>query len=197
MSEPGNASAASRIGMSEREYARHAGISRGAVQKARASGRLVLHPDGSIDAAASDTRRLQATNPAMRRGRSERSMRPVPDAAVDAVARTLREDGQSVTPTAGGMTYLQARAANEVLKAQERKIKIEALRGTLIDRAKACAAVFRMAREARDSWQNWPLRVAPLMAAELGVDEHVMYAVLVREVREQLQELSEMDFTGE
>ena len=43
--------------MSERAYARHAGLSRGAVQKARASGRLVLKADGSIDAAASDARR--------------------------------------------------------------------------------------------------------------------------------------------
>lgn len=197
MTEPDGANAARRIGMSEREYARHAGISRGAVQKARATGRLVLHSDGSIDAAASDARRVPSTNPAMRRGRPDPSMRPVPDAAVDAVARTLREDGRPVSPTAGGMTYLQARAANEVLKAQERKIKVEALRGTLIDRAKACAAVFRMARQARDSWQNWPLRVSALMAAELGVEEHTMHAVLVREVREQLQELSEMNFTGE
>ena len=39
-----------RAGMSEREYAAHACISRGAVQKARASGRLVLHADASIDA---------------------------------------------------------------------------------------------------------------------------------------------------
>jgi lambda family phage portal protein len=43
-----------RVGLSEREYAAHAGISRGAVQKARSSGRLVLHADGSINAAASD-----------------------------------------------------------------------------------------------------------------------------------------------
>ena len=42
-----------RAGMSEREYVAHAGISRGAVQKARASGRLALHADGSIDAAGS------------------------------------------------------------------------------------------------------------------------------------------------
>jgi hypothetical protein len=40
-------------GMSEREYAARAGLSRGAIQKAKASGRLVLHPDGSIDADAS------------------------------------------------------------------------------------------------------------------------------------------------
>ena len=39
-------------GMSERQYATHAGLSRGAVQKAKTTGRLVLHADGSIDAAA-------------------------------------------------------------------------------------------------------------------------------------------------
>ena len=82
-----------RAGMSEREYAAHAGVSRGAVQKARASGRLVLHADGSIDAAASDARRAQATDPAMQRGRHDPSLRPVPEAAVGAVAETLRDHG--------------------------------------------------------------------------------------------------------
>ena len=48
-----------RTGMSERDYARHAGISRGAIRNARAGGRLVLLPDGSIDAAASDARRCR------------------------------------------------------------------------------------------------------------------------------------------
>ena len=110
-----------RAGLSEREYAAHAGISRGAVQKARASGRLVLHADGSIDAAASDVRRTQATDPSMQRGRRQPSLRPVPEAAVGAVSETLREQGLPAPAAAGGMTYLQARTANEVLKAQERK----------------------------------------------------------------------------
>ena len=82
-----------RAGMSEREYAAHAGISRGAVQKARTSGRLVLHADGSIDAAASDARRAQATDPAMQRRRHKSPLRPVPEAAVGAVSETLREQG--------------------------------------------------------------------------------------------------------
>ncbi len=38
--------------MSERQYAAHAGITRGAVSKARLFGRLVLHSDGSIDVAS-------------------------------------------------------------------------------------------------------------------------------------------------
>ena len=33
-------------GMSEREYSAHSGLSRGAVQKARKTGRLVLFGDG-------------------------------------------------------------------------------------------------------------------------------------------------------
>ena len=41
-------------GMSEREYAAHSGLSRGGVQKARKNGRLVVHDDGSINAAAPD-----------------------------------------------------------------------------------------------------------------------------------------------
>src|SRR5512134_2445533 len=118
-----------RAGMSEREYAAHAGVSRGAVQKARASGRLVLHADGSIDAAASDARRAQATDPSMQRSRHQSTLRPVPDAAVGAVAETLREQNLPAPAAAGGMTYLQARTANEVLKAQERRMRLQKLRG--------------------------------------------------------------------
>jgi hypothetical protein len=44
-------------GLSERQYAARVGLSRGAIQKAKESGRLVLHADGSIDAEASDRRR--------------------------------------------------------------------------------------------------------------------------------------------
>ena len=48
-------------GMSERQYAAHVGLSRGAIQKAKTAERLVLHPDGSINAAASDARRATSS----------------------------------------------------------------------------------------------------------------------------------------
>ena len=44
-------------GMSERDYFVHSGLSSGAIQKARKSGRLVVYGEGSINAAASDLRR--------------------------------------------------------------------------------------------------------------------------------------------
>jgi hypothetical protein len=190
-----------RHGMSEREYAAHAGISRGAVQKARTSGRLVLHADGSIDAAASDARRAQATDPAMQRRRPLPTMRPVPEAAVGAVSETLREQGlpapsgavgMGASADAKGVTYLQARTANEVLKAQERRIRLQKLKGELVDRARATAVVFRLARQERDSWAGWPARIAAMMAADLGISAHRMQTVLEAHVRQHLAELADV-----
>ena len=191
-------------GMSEREYAARAGLSRGAIQKAKTAGRLVLHPDGSIDADASDARRAASTDPSKQRGprSSERSterpspttapkLKPVPTAAVAAVGDTLREHGLP-SPSGGGATFLQAKTANEVLKSQERRLKLQKLKGELVDRARAEALVFRLARETRDAWVNWPARAAALIAAELGLEPAIMQKVLEAHVRAHLDELAEV-----
>ena len=127
-------------GMSERDYAARAGLSRGAIQKAKAAGRLVLHADGSIDANASDVRRAAATDPSKQRQEPPPKLKPVPNAALSAVGDTLRENG--LPPTTGGATFLQAKTANEVLKSQERRLKLQKLKGELVDRARAEALVF-------------------------------------------------------
>jgi hypothetical protein len=184
------------LGMSEREYAARAGLSRGAIQKAKTAGRLALHPDGSIDADASDARRTAATDPSKQRGTRapERSaspkLKPVPIAALSAVGDTLRENGLA-PPSGSGATFLQAKTANEVLKSQERRLKLQKLKGELVDRARAEALVFRLAREARDAWVNWPARAAALIAAELGLEPAAMQKVLEAHVRAHLDELSE------
>jgi hypothetical protein len=190
-------------GMSERDYAARAGLSRGAIQKAKLAGRLVLHPDGSIDPAASDARRAAATDPSKQRGArapersSERpppasapKLKPVPTAAVTAVGDTLRENGLP-SPSGGGATFLQAKTANEVLKSQERRLKLQKLKGELVDRDRAEALVFRLARETRDAWVNWPARAAALIAAELGLEPATMQKVLEAHVRAHLDELAE------
>ena len=97
-------------------------------------------------------------------------MKLVPEAALDAVRETLREHGEPIA--AGAMTFMQARTANEVLKAQERRVRLQKMKGELVDRAKAVAQVFRLARDERDAWANWPARVAAMIAAELEVDPH-------------------------
>jgi hypothetical protein len=191
-------------GMSERQYAAHVGLSRGAIQKAKETGRLVQHADGSIDAVASDARRAAMTDPAKQRGVSATApaakLKPVPDTALSAVGDTLRENGLVPPVTGGGTTFLQAKTANEVLKAQERKLKLAKLKGELIDRDRAVGLVFRLAREERDAWVTWPARAAALMASELGVmiadhgmlEPAMMQKVLESHVRAQLESLAEV-----
>ncbi|ORE96759.1 hypothetical protein ATO13_07835 [Stappia sp. 22II-S9-Z10] len=191
-------------GMSERQYAAHVGLSRGAIQKAKAAERLVLYPDGSINAAASDARRAETTDPSKTRKPPTPKLKLVPEAAVAAVGDTLREQGLAVPAVGGGTTFLQAKTANEVLKAQERRIRLQKLKGELIERARALALVFRLAREERDAWVNWPARAAALMAAELSascadvtgqqitVEPAAMQKVLEKHVRAHLDELAEV-----
>ena len=185
-------------GMSERQYAAHVDLSRGAIQKAKESGRLVQHADGSIDAASSDARRAAMTDPAMQRVAPANApppaakLKPVPDTALSAVGDTLREHGLVPPVTGGSTTFLQARTANEVLKAQERKLKLAKLKGELIDRDRAVGLVFRLAREERDAWVTWPARAAALMASELSVAPAAMQKVLEKHVRAQLDDLAEV-----
>jgi len=187
-------------GMSERQYAAHVGLSRGAIQKAKAAGRLVLHADGSIDAAASDRLRAEATDPSKTRKAPAPKLKPVPEAAVVAVGDTLREQGLTAPAVGGGTTFLQAKTANEVLKAQERRIRLQKLKGELVDRARAETLMFRLARDERDAWVTWPARVAALMASELTaalgdaceVEAALMQKVLEAHVRAQLDSLAEI-----
>jgi hypothetical protein len=175
-------------GMSERTYAEHAGISRGAVQKARKTGRLVLFADGSINAVASDARRGVMTDP-------DQQMR----------SRGGLGAGEGAVSGPGDSTsYLKARTALTVYQAQERQLSIQKKKGVLVDRARAETLVFRLARQERDTWVTWPTRVAALMAAQLSaemekasgnpvtIETAILQRVLETHVREQLDTLADL-----
>jgi hypothetical protein len=183
---------------SNRALARKLGVSETAVRRAEKAGRIKSEPDGSWDpakvqAAWSDNtdQAHQRPGPRQRSDRPRRAtLKPVPQAALGAVRDTLREHGEPIV--AGAMTFMQARTANEVLKAQERRLRLQQMKGELVDRAKAVAQVFRLARDERDAWVNWPARVAAMIAAELEVDSHTLHTVLERHVRDHLAELAEV-----
>jgi len=185
---------------SNRELARQLGVSETAVRRAEKAGRIRREVNGAWDLAKVKAAWADNTDPAQQRGepragdRSDRPARggikPVPQAALGAVRDTLREHGEPVS--AGAMTFMQARTANEVLKAQERRVRLQQMKGELVDRAKAVAQVFRLARDERDAWVNWPARVAAMIAAELEVDAHKLHTVLERQVCEHLNELAEV-----
>lgn len=171
-------------GMSEREYSAHSGLSRGAIQKARRASRLVVYSDGSINAAASDVRRGEMTDPDQQR-------------------RSTGGDAGFSGP-ADSSSYLKARTALTVYQAQDKQLGIQKKKGALVDRARAEALVFRLARQERDAWVTWPARVAALMAAEvaLGVEKQtgtpviieaaILQRVLEAHVRQHLEALADL-----
>ena len=177
-------------GMSEREYSAHSGLSRGAIQKARKASRLVVYSDGSINAAASDVRRADMTDPDQQR-------------------RSTGGDSGFSGP-ADSSSYLKARTALTVYQAQEKQLAIQKKKGTLVDRARAEALVFRLARQERDTWVTWPSRVAALMAAEVAaevekqtgaparpersviIEAAILQRVLEAHVRQQLDDLADL-----
>ena len=177
-------------GMSEREYSSHSGLSRGAIQKKRKAGRLVVYGDGSINAAASDARRAEMTDPDKHR------------------CSTGGDSGFS--GPADSSSYLKARTALTVHQAQKRQLAIQKKKRTLVDRARAEALVFRLARQERDVWVTWPARVAALMAAQVAaeveklsgrperperpvmIEAAIMRSVLETHVREQLAALADL-----
>ena len=175
------------MGLSRRAYARHRGVAESAVRKAIATGRITLEPDGTIDPVKADLQWEAQTDPMKRHV----SGKPVPRAAIKAVDDTLREAGTSAP--GGEMSFLRARMANEVLKAQTARLRLQKMKGELVDRAKATALVFDLARRERDAWMNWPPRVAADMAAELGVEAHLMEQVLEHHLRRHLAELAEIE----
>jgi len=82
--------------------------------------------------------------------------------------------------------------ANEVLKAQLQKERLKHEQAEVVDRAKATALVFDLARKERDAWIGWPARVAANMAAELGVEAHGLEQVLDRYLRDHLALMAEV-----
>jgi len=176
------------MGLSIRAYARQRGVSHVAVLRAIKQGRVILEPDGTVDAAKADASWERSSDPARRKPVAEK-LRPVAEAAVGSVRETLKEQG---LPAGGNVTFVQARTAHEIAKAHLTRLRLQRMKGELVDRARATALVFRLAREERDTWINWPARVAALMAAELGVEAHPMQKILETHVRAHLTELAEV-----
>ena len=176
---------------SQREVARRLGISHTALQKAQRAGRIAPEADGSWDidtvrarlADSSDPTRKTATlgspaAPAM--PPAPRSSAPPPSpAAISAPA-------PDPLPRATQNTFHDARTANEVLKAQERRLRLDERKGKLVDKARALLLVHRLAKEERDAILAWPARVAAEMAAELGVDVHRLQTMMDTRLRQHL-----------
>jgi len=183
------------MGLSIRAYARHRGVSHVAVKKAIDTGRITPLPDGTIDPEAADAQwaqnTLQPRKATTAEPASASKARTEQAAAAKAPPRET-PDVAGPSLSTGGTSLLQARTVNEVLKAKLKQVELAEKKEELVDRAKAVAQVFKLARIERDAWLNWPARISGQMASQLGVDPHTMHVALEAAVREHLIELGEL-----
>ena len=87
----------------------------------------MVYGDGSINAAASDVRRADMTDP-----------------DPDQQRRSTGGGDCGFSGPADSWSYLKARTALTVYQGQERQLPIQKKKGTLVDRARAEALVFRL-----------------------------------------------------
>lgn len=175
--------------VSQREYARMIGVSHVAVGKMVKGGVIPL-VDGKIDPDVADRARRDNCDPSRVKGRT--------------AAKTGRKSSKKKAPetrptpepplpegTDDEATLAAARLRGENLKNRKRQLEIDEAEKRLVDRARTVQTVFALARELREYWQTWPARVAPDMAAELGVSPKDCQRVLDRLVREHLADMAD------
>ena len=75
--------------------------------------------------------------------------------------------------------------------ADKAELETSRMRSESIDREATLLLVRNLAQSERDAILSWPARAAPLLAADLGVDEHALHAALDASLRAHLSDRAE------
>ena len=168
---------------SQREYAKHRGVSHVAVGKAVKSGRIALDPDGKINFAKADLAWDQNTNPAKQaRPRQETTPSPIPKGP----EKKPQETSTDPIPEPP-MSMMQAQTLKAIYSAKREELKFEEEAGKKIDAEDVKAKAFARARRARDMILSAPARIAPLL---VGMDILGITLTLEDEFRRVVEEIS-------
>lgn len=182
------------------EWAKRHGISRQAAYKRIREHGIPQLSGGKIDFDAADARFAASVNPLQQqRGTKHREVvPPKPPAVVPAAdpSRLNRDELAAclaISKALGVSMLAAAQLRAQLVKIEDGNLDLAEKRGTLIDRESVERSAFDRARAERDAWLNWPARIAPMLAAELGINERTLYAALQRELRSELDSRSSQE----
>lgn len=98
--------------------------------------------------------------------------------------KILREQGSN-------NNLVEAIRLKENYNALLKQLEYEQKSGSLVDFEIAQAVFFEEFRAQRDAWLNWPIRIAPLLAADLGLEADKVTEVLTAHVHKHISSLGE------
>lgn len=185
--------------LSRRAYARHRGCDEKAVRKALGEGRIHEEADGKIDperadaewAANTNSRLPTQTSGAGRRGGAKPKAKSQPSkrrSSKRSSAAGTSSAEPSSTPTPEGI--MQARLDKLEVEVEHTRIKMDRLRGNLVDKHQAKRHVFDFFRQERDAWLAVPARESATTAVALSVTQEAVHAVLEGIVHRTLMAIS-------
>lgn len=176
--------------MGYREYARHRGVTLGAVQKAIRDGRIEANVDKKIDAAAADRAWHENTDASrIAVNALEQRAQPMqleihaslPAASPAPSAGDARSEPDEVAGSdRTANEYREHRATRERYQALEQKLKYEQAVGQLINVDEAKRIAYTSFRTLRDTVMNVAARIKDQLAAE--TDPHACEVLLENEL---------------
>lgn len=170
--------------MGYREYARHRGVSLGAVQKALRDGRITANDEKKIDSAVADRDWAINTDASRIAVSAIEVAAPLAQKEISFAAPAGEEDkpaGEELTGNdKSASEYREHRSKREYYVAAKHKLEYEQLLGQLINVDDARRIAFTSFRSIRDSVLNVAARIKDQLAAE--TDPHVCEELLEREL---------------
>lgn len=185
--------------MTRIDYAKHAGVDRKTIGRWIKAGRYIVLDGDEINVEESDKALALLRN--SKDGRvtnAAKTQKPAPQPVIES------DDGGTAAAvtaimmaTGAEMTKEEASRVKENYLALMAKLDYEKQSEQLIEMAVAETLFFEEFRAQRDSWLNWPQKVAPLMAADLDVPADRMTEVLIAHVHKHIAGLGEPEFNTE
>jgi hypothetical protein len=189
--------------VTQREFAKLADCDEKQVRRAVASGKLKPDADGRLDPAlvSSGWRRPIRSSKAVAdsadkskvSAKNVRSEVVRTDPIVDADDTPTEAAAKIVMALGAEHELAEAIRIKENFNALLKQLEYEQKSGSLVDLTVARTVLFDCARAARDSWMNWPMRVGPKIAADLGLEADRVTEVLIEHVHIQIADLGEPD----
>ena len=148
---------------STREAARRIGVSDTAIRKAQQPGRIPREADGQWDVDKTRRRMAETADP----------------------ARSPIAAANEATPLA------RLKVAQLALKVEAQRLSLDETKRRLLDVNEANAALDEIGSSMRDAVLNWPARVSGLIAAETGVEPHLLQTILQSHINDLLTEAAD------